>query len=183
MIYRTYEEAKTTMNKYGLRIRDRWRTTAPTRYATIEDPENYFEELGEMVASQVEQLSASMAGPDPADETYLEKVARLTSATRLAEEQVMADLEWPEPELSETEARLEWEATQPSDESLVSWAISMDGRSPFEDELQSMAQEWMLPTSFLEELATSANPWIYLADHSETMTSSAEARFQRHRSS
>lgn len=169
------------MNKYASQISDRWMRTAPTRYAQLENPELFFEELGQLMLTRVDELAQSLQSstPAPADETYLETVARLSSLQRQAEEIAMSELEWPEVELSSEEARAEWEATSPREESLLEWASSLE-EPPAEDELEALSAEWMLPVEYLRSLATSTNPWTYSAEHSETMSQSREARFQRH---
>ena len=86
------------MNNYGRIANDHWRRWLPTRYAEILDPEAYFSTLGMTVEAQVFELEDQLAGSDPANEGYLEKVARLRSARSRAEEMVLADLVYLEPE-------------------------------------------------------------------------------------
>jgi hypothetical protein len=175
----TAKKRTMTMNRYGTQIRDRWIATAPTRYSQLEDPETFFSEMGELTLARVTELADQLAGQPPAEERYLNRVSRMSSAMRQAEEIALAELEWPEPELTESQARTEWEATRPQDEALIEWANSQE--TPLiQEELETTATRWMLPPRFLEELATSTNPWTYLAEHSVEMTQSQESRFQRH---
>jgi len=173
-----YLEKEKTMNVYGTRIRDRWMTTAPRRTSELEDSTRFFEELGDQVAARVAEISTSIAGPDSTTEDYISKAGRLTAATRQAEELAMAELEWPEPEMNSAEELAEWEATSTPDQWLVDWAAAQE-TTPFEDELEILSAEWMLPVSMLRELATSSNPSTYLVEHSELMEASRELRFQR----
>jgi hypothetical protein len=53
-----------------------WSRWLPERYSQISDPETFFAELGEQVMAQVTETTDRLAGPDPADEGYLEKVGR-----------------------------------------------------------------------------------------------------------
>ncbi|MDF1480332.1 hypothetical protein PYV02_14700 [Leifsonia sp. H3M29-4] len=179
IIYLPRKEPGTTMNKYGLQIRDRWTRTAPSSLAAIEDQQSFFSELGDQVLTTVNELVPKLAGPDPVDEPYLQKVGRLRAATKAAEELAMADVPWPTTELSPDEQRAEWEAQQPSEDSLAEWAWELQGERPFQDQLEALSQQWMLPIEFLEELAKSSNPWTYLAERSEILRQSQEARFQR----
>ncbi len=48
--------------------------------------------LGEEAETQVVQLQRDLAGPDPQNETYLEKVGRLNAARNQAEEFVRNEL-------------------------------------------------------------------------------------------
>jgi hypothetical protein len=169
------------MNKYATQISDRWMRIAPARYSTLENPELFFEELGQLVLVRVDELSNSLpeAGPARTTETYLQSVARLNSVRRQAEEIALSELEWPTPELSQDELRDEWEATSTPEQSLLEWASNLEG-IPVDEELEALSIEWMLPIDFLYNLATSPNPWIFSAEHSETMISSRELRFQKY---
>lgn len=80
------------MNEFGRRAMGYWRDFLPNRYATIPDPEVFFSTLGETIASQVSDLSAAIAGPDPAGEAYLVRVGRGNEAWTAASEAVMAEL-------------------------------------------------------------------------------------------
>ena len=70
------------MNRYGRSARQHWMTHAPSRMAALPDPEEFFTGLGVLVQGQVSDLTRRLAGPDPAGETYLQKVARLATARR-----------------------------------------------------------------------------------------------------
>jgi len=94
------------MNKYGRLAKSHWATTDPSRYASIQDPTQFFESLGQQAETEIQELALRLAGPDPAREDYLSKVGRLNMARLQAEEQVLAELilvEAPEdPEEPET---------------------------------------------------------------------------------
>jgi hypothetical protein len=170
------------MNQYGLIARDHWMKVAPARYAALPNPEEYFEDLGGQVQGQVDDLSQTIAGPDPAGEAYLEKVGRLTMAKRQAEEIVLADLVWITPELSVDEAREEWESVQPPVEALADWTFLMqdeDREFKSVDPIEQLAEDWMLPESFLEVLAVQDNPYRFLSEQAEILTESANRRYRR----
>lgn len=84
------------MNKYGKFAQETWQTTAPKQYALIPDPEEWFRSLGEEAMRQVGELQYEIAGPDPKNETYLEKVGRLNASRMQAEEIVRAEMLTPD---------------------------------------------------------------------------------------
>lgn len=84
------------MNKYGKFAQETWQTTAPKQYALIPDPEEWFRNLGEEAMRQVGELQYEIAGPDPKNETYLEKVGRLNASRMQAEEIVRAEMLTPD---------------------------------------------------------------------------------------
>lgn len=99
-------------NRFALLAQNYWSKNRPTRYLQLEDPKQFFEDLGAQIQAQVDQTSTQIAGSDPAGEAYLEKIARLTTSTKTAEELVLADLLYGEtPELQDDQE--EWEANQP----------------------------------------------------------------------
>ena len=93
------------MNEYGVQAMTHWRQWLPSRFAQIADPETFFANLGLEVAEQIADLSTELAGDDPAQETYLEKVGRLNAARHRAQETILADqvLLPPEPGTLERE--------------------------------------------------------------------------------
>ncbi len=86
------------MNNYGQWAMKHWVTWLPTRYATIEDPQTFFSNLGEQVANQIADLADQLAGPDPSDEDYMGKVGRLNMARLQAQEVVLSQEVYLPPE-------------------------------------------------------------------------------------
>ena len=84
------------MNKYGKFAQETWKMTAPSQYALIPDPEEWFRKLGEEAMQRVGELQYEIAGPDLRDETYLEKVGRLNASRMQAEEIIRAEMLTPE---------------------------------------------------------------------------------------
>jgi hypothetical protein len=82
------------MNKYGRMAIRHWEKTDPDRFQQIpeRDRETFFTELGERAEMEIQQLQDQLAGPDPAGESYLEKVGRLNMARLQAEERVLPEL-------------------------------------------------------------------------------------------
>ena len=171
------------MNKYGHLAKNHWQMHLPTRYAALEEPSGFFEILGRQVEAEVSDLQAILAGTDPERETFLEKVARLATARRTAEEVVMSQMVWShDPELPLDQAREEWEQTRPSDENLVAWAERMQDSPdlmPSSVELEQMAKDWAIPTSFLEGLVASEPPREYLRANKAVLEEAATLRFLR----
>ncbi|MBG6218979.1 hypothetical protein IWX75_003467 [Arthrobacter sp. CAN_A6] len=84
------------MNKYGKFAQETWKMTAPSQYALIPDPEEWFRKLGEEAMRQVGELQYQIAGPDPEGEMYLEKVGRLNASRMQAEEIVRVEMLTPD---------------------------------------------------------------------------------------
>ena len=80
------------MNPYGAQARQHWQTHLPDRFAQIQDSETFFTDLGEQIEQQIQQEATALAGPDPADETYLDKVGRLNTARATAESKVLREM-------------------------------------------------------------------------------------------
>lgn len=91
------------MNRYGLMAQRHWAQWLPDRYATISEPDSYFSTLGQEVQTQIEDLTAELAGDDQPGEEYLAKAGRLTAARSRAEEIVLTErvLLAPEPQMTE----------------------------------------------------------------------------------
>lgn len=171
------------MNRYARLAMTHWQRCAPSRVKALADPTGFFTDLGEQVQAQVSDLACLLAGPDPARETYQEKVARLRRATRAAEEVVMAQLVWtPQPELTLAEAREEWEQTRPSDEALATWAERIQDcpdLMPSTAELEDKAKSWAVSPEFLTSLVAAPIPHRFLAENQATMAEAATLRFLR----
>jgi len=97
-----------TMNKYGLIAQEHWKKFAPTRYATLTNPDEYFQGVGESAASQIDQIASSLERQlDPAL-PYLERVGQMNAIRLQAEETVLGDLVYSvESEQSSLTAELE----------------------------------------------------------------------------
>ncbi|MHB8657471.1 MAG: TnpV protein [Solirubrobacteraceae bacterium] len=82
------------MNKYGRMAIRHWEKTDPDRFQQIpeSDRETFFTEVGERAELEIQQLQDQLAGPDPAGESYLEKVGRLNMARLQAEDKVLPEL-------------------------------------------------------------------------------------------
>lgn len=149
-----------TMNEYGRQALEYWQTYRPAAYAALEDPVVFFTNLGEQIEQQVHDASTKLAGPDRADEGYLEKVARLRTARITAEELVLQDLLFlpPAPTTDATELPVTApRETSPAHRAHVPApsAVSMWGSDDH-------AAGAMLPEEFLLSLANAEHPWTVL---------------------
>jgi hypothetical protein len=90
------------MNEYGVTARKHWIQWLPTRYSELKDPDSFFSDLGEEIQIRIEELSQSLAGDDPPEETYMEKLGRLNMARLNAESAVLRELALLDPEKPET---------------------------------------------------------------------------------
>lgn len=80
------------MNRYAILARDWWSKNAPERLASLEDPETFFQALGESAAAQIAEIEDQQRATLPQGLTYLETVGRLQSIRKQAEEVVLSDL-------------------------------------------------------------------------------------------
>lgn len=90
------------MNQYGRRAQRYWQANLPHQYSQIEDPQTFFDRMGQAMATQIDALSDDLAGPDRPQESFLDKVGRLNRARDEAEMQVMRET-LPAPESSPVE--------------------------------------------------------------------------------
>lgn len=174
------------MNRYGATAKKHWERHAPSRAVALPDPIRFFSDLGAEVQAQIDDLAARLASMTTercSAESYLEKVARLQTARRVAEEVVMAELVWiKDPELPLDQAREEWEQTRPADENLIVWAERIQNfpdSMPSTDELEQLAETWALSVEFLEELVATEPPREYMRANQPALAEAANIRFWR----
>lgn len=96
------------INRYGQMAMDHWKKWLPARFSLLEDPNSYFQSLGEqveeMILAEVATLEAANA-QRLSSMDYLTRVGTLNALQRQAEEPVLAEMVLlePEPSLSEQE--------------------------------------------------------------------------------
>jgi hypothetical protein len=96
------------MNRYGEQAQSHWRRWLPKRYAALgEQPESFFEQLGEEISDEVQTLASALAGNDVPGEDFMGKLGRLNMARFNAEGQILRELALLEPEESEEEEEME----------------------------------------------------------------------------
>ncbi|MFT3859978.1 hypothetical protein [Micropruina sp.] len=179
------------MNKYGAQAMRHWKTHAPQRYQSLDDPIRFFTDLGREAQGQITELARQietnragvLARTSSSRETYLTDVARRMTALRIAEEVVMQQLAWvTDPSLPLDEARQEWNQTSPNDENLIMWAERMQDAPdlmPSTVDLEQKAKDWAVPTWFLEGLVDAEIPRQYLNEHQPLLAEAATIRFLR----
>lgn len=80
------------MNRYGRLALEQWSRHMPARFAELEDPEDFFTELGETIEQQVVVLVEELERQLTPTEDYLRRVGELNAVRRQAEESVLDDL-------------------------------------------------------------------------------------------
>lgn len=88
------------MNRYALIAQDHWKRYAPSRYAALEDPESFFEELGENAEAEINLVADALERQIPSNLPYLERVGQLRAARLQAEEKTLSEMVFgitPEP--------------------------------------------------------------------------------------
>ena len=80
------------MNTYGHRAMLYWSRHRPRALAGMTEPETFFEDLGERIAAEVEDLEQRLGGETPPGESFQERAGRLNMARTMAEERVLAEL-------------------------------------------------------------------------------------------
>jgi hypothetical protein len=94
------------MNHYGAKALGHWRKHLPAHLAQIPDPEAFFTQLGDLAATEIDQIAGALAQTEPAGEGYLEELARLETSRKTAEMQVTRELLLVDPEDQERIAQL-----------------------------------------------------------------------------
>src|SRR5262249_62325399 len=77
---RSQKQRGRTMNQYGAMAERHWRRWLPSRVAAMDHPSSFFSNLGEEAAARIEDMTADLAGGDPAGGTVMGKVGRLNLA-------------------------------------------------------------------------------------------------------
>lgn len=121
---------------------DHWSRHAASRVAQLEDPEAFFQELGETAAGQIASLSEQMEAATPPEPEYLARVAQLASIRRQAEEIVLNDLVFS----VEPEPATAWEALDdmlnqlPAPERIEELLLEVRERAEEESERQGWSE-------------------------------------------
>lgn len=77
------------MNRYGQQAMRHWQDTRPGQVRDLPDPEAFFSQMGEDLEQAIEDLERKLAGTPPPQETYMQRVQRLTMARFEAESQIL----------------------------------------------------------------------------------------------
>ncbi|MGQ0680619.1 MAG: hypothetical protein ACT4OM_13370 [Actinomycetota bacterium] len=119
------------MDLMGHQAMDYARANCPRRYAALSNPRAYFEDLGEQMRLQVDQLENDLTPPDRPNESWTTQAGRLQTGRHLAEQAVFSEMvleAWPpEPELvSEYEDQQEPQSAQPIYQPLMDFKELLD---------------------------------------------------------
>ncbi|MEV4212585.1 hypothetical protein [Micromonospora sp. NPDC049662] len=85
------------MNQYGRRAQRYWQQHLPSQYAQIEDPTAFFDEMGQTLAQQIEDLAEAIARRSPSTQDFMANLGRLNRAKDEAEIEVFREM-LPQPE-------------------------------------------------------------------------------------
>jgi hypothetical protein len=69
-----------------------WREHLPNAYASITDPDTWFQNLADEAQARIDDLADALAGEAPDGENYGDALARHTTARHMAEEQVIREM-------------------------------------------------------------------------------------------
>jgi hypothetical protein len=83
---------ETTVNRYGQQAMQHWQDARADQVRDLADPEAFFTQMGEDLEQAIEELAAKLAGDPPPQESYMQRVQRLTMARFEAEGQVVRDM-------------------------------------------------------------------------------------------
>lgn len=165
LIYWALGQVGKRMNQYGTRAKEHWQHHRPQAYAALTNPEEYFTQMGEEIATAIAALTPTLAGPDLPGEAYLDKVARVKAATRQAEEIAIAESPmYATPELTFSE----WEDTTPDTlDALLAWVWARRSELEGLDEQaiatpQQAAARFLVTEDLLTQLVEAASPWDHL---------------------
>lgn len=99
------------MNRYGRMALDHTRQHRPKNFASMVDPVSYFSRLGAEIEGRITQLRDRVLDGQGTAETLEDYRQRSYQAQRQAEEIVLAEMVWTEPEPT----------TEPEDDQILSY--------------------------------------------------------------
>ena len=99
------------MNRYGRMAYDHASQHRPKAFASMADPIDHFSRLGVEVETRITTLQDELLGPIQPSETLEDYRQRGYQARRQAEEMVLAEMVWTEPEPT----------TQPEDDEVLAY--------------------------------------------------------------
>lgn len=169
------------MNHYGQRIRAHWEQHRPESLAALEDPEGFFTEAGEQLATMITTLSAQLAAPERPGELCSEKIARLRDAQVTATEIALQQSGLLQVEMTREEWEIEAAETFLG---LQEWAgrmqAQLEGRAQATFSFEEASADYLLPVAFLEALVAAASPdeFLNVPENRTIWEQSVEARWR-----
>ncbi|MEV4252754.1 hypothetical protein AB0J52_06245 [Spirillospora sp. NPDC049652] len=96
------------MNQYGRRAMRHWKEFLPDKFAELDEPEEFFTALGEQALEEIDSLADALDRkyPDRDRVGHVDRSAQLSTARRIAENQVVRDLLLVDPDDMERILRL-----------------------------------------------------------------------------
>ncbi|MGW7521862.1 hypothetical protein ACWGJ2_40495 [Streptomyces sp. NPDC054796] len=79
------------MNRYGAQAMTHWREHKPQAFGELENPEEFFTQLGEEISTENETRARDLAGPTLNGEGYLQRLQRLNTSRLAAEGEVLRE--------------------------------------------------------------------------------------------
>lgn len=93
------------LDRYGLRALEHWRHHAPPGQRDVADPRRFFAELGERLASRIEELAAPEEAALPAELSSLDRIREVTLIRSRAEQLALAEQRQLIEEIGQAEER------------------------------------------------------------------------------
>ena len=86
------------MNHYGELALRHWQKYRPNEYRAMSEAEKsqFFDDLGEQISDQIDDLAPTLEGQAPPGETFPQRLGRLNWARLIAQEQVLRETLPPE---------------------------------------------------------------------------------------
>lgn len=102
------------MNEYGKTAMRHWETYRPQALAELDNPTQFFEDLGRQVAERIADLWPSLAEPQPGEsDDFLATMSRNQMAQAQAREIVMAEMVFLPAEPGREDAELPNDGNRP----------------------------------------------------------------------
>lgn len=95
-----------SMNHYGLQAMEHWRTHRPTEFAELDNPQEFFTQLGQELAAEIDQRQMELEQQTPAGEDYLAEFGRQQGTRSQAEDLVLRRKVFDLPQPTEPESDL-----------------------------------------------------------------------------
>lgn len=131
------------MSKFNGIAQKHWQTHRPKQAAAMENPDEFFAEIASQISETVQARATAIAGPDLPHETYMDKVARLSTARTVAESETLREM-LPPPERDEDApetspaAQAIWQRGQLEEEA---WLEAKQCLLPSEEQTQALYEQ------------------------------------------
>jgi hypothetical protein len=88
-----------SMNHYGARARRHWQTHRPQEYGQITDPETFFSDLGNRIATEIDRRRTEQERSTGAGDSqdFLANLQSLNSTAISVEDEVLREMAFTEP--------------------------------------------------------------------------------------